>query len=166
MRNVLENSARQAIPLDREVETLHLYLGLEQRRFEEPFRYTLTVAPSLDASSTRIPPMLVQPIVENAIWHGLGPLEGEKRLTIRFDGDGEYVRCVVEDNGVGRNGAAGADPAAGGSKNSRGVQITRGLIEAHRVDTGDRAGIEFQDLRGDGGQPAGTRVTITIPVIA
>jgi hypothetical protein len=164
MRNVLENSDRHAVTLDREVETLRLYIELEQIRFEEPFIYSLDVEPSLDTGSIAIPPMLIQPIVENAIWHGLSPKEGSRRLAITISGDADYVRCSVEDNGVGRAQTAARRSKRPRNHTPRGLQITRDLIEAFRGGGGSEAGVEILDLCGENGEPAGTRVNLTIPV--
>jgi LytS/YehU family sensor histidine kinase len=164
MRNVLENSDRRAVTLEREIETLRLYIELERHRFEEPFRFVVGVSASLDPASILIPPMVVQPIVENAIWHGLSAKEGEKLLTITFSGDGRCVKCAVEDNGVGRKRSAVRAVRPRWNHTPRGMQITRDLIEAFRAEAGGEAGIEVLDLLDGKGEPAGTRVILTIPI--
>jgi LytS/YehU family sensor histidine kinase len=166
MRNVLENSDRHAVTLDREIETLRLYIDLEQLRFEEPFHYVISVEPSLDARSILIPPMLIQPVVENAIWHGLSTKEGNRQLTITIWDDPDYVRCCVEDNGVGRADTAARHRKRPHGHTPRGTQITRDLIEAFRGEGAGEAGVEILDLYGENGEPAGTRVNLTIPIQA
>jgi two-component sensor histidine kinase len=163
MRNILEHSDRATVSLEREIETIRLYVELEQLRFEEPFRFTIEVTESLDAASVAIPPMLIQPVVENAIWHGLGTKRGDKLLSISFSGDERRITCRVEDNGVGRSAAVVRKARMPGDRRARGMQITRDLLEALRASTGDGAGIDVVDLFNADGSAAGTRVTLTIP---
>jgi len=103
MRKILESNTSENISLADEMDILKRYLELEQLRFQEDFTYTISLDDSVKSTQVRIPIMMIQPFVENAIWHGLMNKEGERVLTIRFSiPDERYLLCVVEDNGLGR----------------------------------------------------------------
>lgn len=101
MRAVMENSKHDFVPLSSEIEILELYLKLEHHRFQEKFDYTFTVDETIDADNVQIPPMLIQPYIENAIWHGLRYKETKGYLKVELSG-GSQLKIVVEDNGIGR----------------------------------------------------------------
>jgi two-component system, LytTR family, sensor kinase len=84
IRRILDNSRKNVIPLNEEITTLSLYLGMEKLRFENEFEYQIIKDPRIDYTETMIPPMLLQPFVENAIWHGLLPLKSKGTLKISF----------------------------------------------------------------------------------
>ncbi|MEK7224394.1 MAG: histidine kinase, partial [Bacteroidota bacterium] len=106
LRLVLDNSDKNLIPLNSELETIRLYLSLESLRFSQSFSYTIENDEKLDKEDIYIPSLLLQPFVENAIWHGLINKEGEKQLHIHFSEKQGKLQCVIEDNGVGRAKAA------------------------------------------------------------
>lgn|GEM_PF-6121111 len=100
---VLQHSEKEFIPLAAELETLNLYVQLEKLRFN--FDYQLSVNPSIDIHNSYIPPLLMQPFIENAILHGLQPKQGEKKLGINIEENDKQLVCTIEDNGIGRNGS-------------------------------------------------------------
>lgn len=103
IRRLLETNLTNSITLEAEVELLRRYLEIEQMRFEGDIRYDIAISPGLDPKNTHIPVMMIQPFVENAIWHGLRNKEGKKIVTITFEPAGEKrIRCTVDDNGIGR----------------------------------------------------------------
>jgi len=101
MRNMMENSNKDFIALGSEIEQLRKYLDLEHMRFEDQFEYTITVDEKLDTETIQIPNMIIQPQLENAIWHGLRYKEGKGLLQLRFLLEKENVLVVIEDNGIG-----------------------------------------------------------------
>lgn len=103
MRSVLENSDEDFIPLSKEIELLDLYVKLEHFRFKDKFNYTIHVDEKLQVSEFVIPPMLLQPYVENAVWHGLRYKEEMGQLDIKFEQlDSETVQISIIDDGIGR----------------------------------------------------------------
>jgi LytS/YehU family sensor histidine kinase len=100
----LEHSKRTFITLRENIEYLQYYLTMEQMRFED-LQFTIITDPSIDTNEACLPPMLIQPLVENAIWHGLLLKEGEKKLQIRFSQKSDVLICEIEDNGVGLRSA-------------------------------------------------------------
>lgn len=101
MRGVMENSAEDFIPFQQELDLLQNYLALEKTRFADKFDYEIDVDESLNMQSLKIPGMLVQPFLENAVWHGLRYRSDKGFLKLSFKKDGPYLKITVEDNGIG-----------------------------------------------------------------
>lgn len=106
IRLILENSRHQAIALDKDLEGLELYMQMESLRFEQHFEYHVELSDTIEAESILIPPLLLQPFVENSIWHGLMPKETAGTITIKISVQEENLHCMIEDNGIGRLKAA------------------------------------------------------------
>lgn len=169
VRLILQHSRSDYISLADELEALDLYLQMESLRFDNCFDYKIEVDDSLRTSSIVIPPMLIQPFLENAIWHGLrhlskDPCEGKILLKITRDGD--YLRCIIEDNGIGREKSAALKAGKSGNnhKKSMGMRITRDRIDLINKLRNVDARVEIIDLKDDNDKAAGTRVELTIPV--
>jgi sensor histidine kinase YesM len=163
MRLILDNSRSEWIVLESELKALELYIQLEVVRFDDAFEYELIVDPGVDITTTYVPPMIIQPYVENAIWHGLlhRHIPGGK-LSIRIWRDGEILHINVEDNGVGRTEAARLKSKSATKHKSHGLKIT-----AERMDIVNRiynvnAQVDIVDLQGQNGSSGGTRVSLTL----
>jgi ligand-binding sensor domain-containing protein len=163
IRMILENSRVNAVPVEKDMEALQLYVDLEQLRFNHKFDYKAAVSQALLQDNYRVPPMLIQPFVENAIVHGLANSDKSGLLlmvTVELQKD--FIRYVVEDNGVGN-----AQAAAYKEKNRPGHQSLGLLITQERINIFNRqhnsgATLQLVDLYDDRQQPAGTRVEIKI----
>jgi sensor histidine kinase YesM len=103
---VLNNSSKESIPFSSELEMLQLYLSLESLRFNQSFTYRIEVDESIDTDDLTVPSMLIQPYVENAIWHGLRNKTGDKFLSIICKEEGGVLVITIDDNGIGRKEAA------------------------------------------------------------
>ena len=158
MRGVLENSRHREVPLKDDLETLRGYMELERKRTDDKFDFTITVAPAIDPEQVMVPPLVVQPLVENAIWHGIAPKEGHGHIRLQVELRNERLIWTIDDDGVGRAAARPAkDPAA--MKTSLGTAITRSRLELLQQQVGGRAGFHYEDL------PQGTRVVVDMPLI-
>lgn len=102
MRSVLENSELDFIPLEKEIDLLGLYLKLEHERFKDKFDFTLSIDPSLENAKLQVPPMLLQPIIENAVWHGLRYKKEKGFLNVAFAKAEKGIQVTITDNGIGR----------------------------------------------------------------
>jgi ligand-binding sensor domain-containing protein/anti-sigma regulatory factor (Ser/Thr protein kinase) len=164
LRMVLDNSDKNLIPLSSELETIRLYLSLEALRFSQSFSYTIESNDMLDKEDIYIPSLLLQPFVENAIWHGLINKEGEKLLQIRFSENEGTLQCVIEDNGVGRERAAQIkeQKLGAGRFESKGTKLALQRIEILNRNKPGSATIKTIDLLDETGNAAGTKVVITL----
>ena len=158
VRRIMENSNHQYLSFEQIIDTLRMYVEIESFRFNHEFSYSFDIEDNELLLDAHLPPMLLQPYVENAIWHGLMPKEGKKTLTITALVENNHIVCIIEDNGVGRTFA----PRPEGHI-SRGQEMTRGIFESLRRKDSE-AQIELIDLLDATNNPAGTRVKMTIPI--
>ncbi|MBE0648475.1 MAG: DUF2225 domain-containing protein [Bacteroidales bacterium] len=163
MRGILEHSRQSMIPLGEEVETLNLYIELERLRFKNKFEYTQELDSQLDLEGLYVPPMLIQPFVENAIKHGLVNKGGDGFLKLSFKKEDKVIRCIVEDNGIGRDQAALLKTMQSKGHRSLGMQVTRERIEALNKEMNTHCDFTILDMKDDKGKACGTRVEILIP---
>ncbi|MEM7040719.1 MAG: histidine kinase, partial [Bacteroidota bacterium] len=164
IRRILNNSAENLISLAEELETIRLYIGMEQLRFEDKFEYVETLHPDVEVDFVRVPPMIFQPFLENAIWHGLMHKEGKGTLQLRIVQDENYLTCVIEDDGIGREKAAQMKRKSATNYRSMGMQITEDRLNNLKKRADIDSVIEILDLSSDLGEVRGTRVTITVPI--
>jgi ligand-binding sensor domain-containing protein len=163
-RLFLEVSRRGLIPLSTELELVKNYLELEQLRFGSRFAFTVGIDPDIDCGRTFLPGLLIQPLAENAIHHGLLYLpEGIRgMLTIEIRQSGGKLCITVDDNGIGRAHAAAIRNGATRSFRSRSGAILREMQEAWNMQYGCEMSILTSDKISGAGEPAGTRVTIRL----
>jgi tetratricopeptide (TPR) repeat protein len=163
IRAILEQSRTPFIQLAQELSTLKLYLELEKVRFEDQFEYTVEVDPALEPERIRIPGMLVQPIVENAIKHGISHKLGEARVDLRFQEREGTLLCTVTDNGIGRE-ASQKLSANGNGHLSAATTIIQERMDALSAIHKIRLACTTHDLYGPEGHATGTRVVIELPI--
>lgn len=166
LRTILVHSDKETITLKEEIEILNLYVELEAVRFKESFEYRISCDDDIETEEIRIPALLIQPFVENAIWHGLMHKETDRKLLVRFREKGNDLYCVVEDNGIGRKKAAELKLQSGPDKKhrSKGIDVSMERIKALKNSRGQAGSITIEDLYHADGQAAGTRVAIIIPL--
>ncbi|HMO62758.1 MAG TPA: histidine kinase [Ferruginibacter sp.] len=167
LRAILVHSDKESVTLREELDILRLYVELESIRFKDAFDCSITCDDTIDTDEVKIPTLLVQPFVENAIWHGLMHKEGERKLRISFTEKGEWLQCVVEDNGIGREKARaikGISPS-GAKHQSKGIAVSVERLKAMKNSAGEEGNIVFTDLFAADGTAAGTRVEINFPII-
>ncbi|MFM1932597.1 MAG: hypothetical protein RL226_1900 [Bacteroidota bacterium] len=164
IRLILSNSKSEVISLASELEALQLYVSLEALRFDDKFEFALEVDPNVQADFIDIPPMIVQPFAENAIWHGLHHKDGRGKLKVWVGKEEQFLICSIEDNGVGRAKAAELKSKSATRDKSFGLDITRRRLEILEGKLKKEGNIEITDLYHADGSPAGTRVTIRIPL--
>ncbi len=162
MRMVLETSRARAIPLSEELEMLELYLQLESIRFSGRFQYRIDQDPAID-STVKIPSMLIQPYVENAVRHGLQHRARGGMLAVTVKLDGDTLLCAVEDNGIGRARAMELRRHRAGNHTSLGTSITSVRIDALNRLRHRKLVVRTIDLYDGQHAPAGTRVEIMVP---
>lgn len=156
MRMSLENSEQKEITLAEDLKGLEIYLQLEARRLNNKFDFEILIDGGIDPEDILVPPMLLQPFVENSIWHGIAPKDGKGNIRIRVSRKGEMLSCVVTDDGVGRQ-EKGNSSLPG--KTSMGVKISQARIDILNKVKKSNASLEVSDT----GQ--GVRVELLLPVM-
>jgi ligand-binding sensor domain-containing protein len=160
VRMILENSKSETILLSKEIETLELYLLIEGLRFDNKFSYTIKVDDDVDTLMVHVPPMVIQPFVENAIWHGILPKKsGKVKISIEKTTQQNQLKVTVEDDGIGRDMASELKTKSGSSARSFGINITKQRIESLSRNNQ----IKISDLF-EGDLAIGTRVEIFIDI--
>lgn len=164
IRMILQNSKEKTISLSQEMETLLLYIELEKVRFENKFQVDYKIDSSLDINTVQVPPMILQPYVENSIWHGLMNRHEEGKLLLYIEQNNEQIHCIIHDNGIGRTAAGKIKKEADKKYKSLGMRITQDRIAL--MNKLDFIGIstETVDLFSEEGTPIGTKVIIKIPI--
>lgn len=163
IRSILENSRSGTISVEKEIEMLTLYLGLEKLRFGKKLNYHMQVDPSLIEGNVLLPTMIVQPFVENAIKHGLMHKETDGQILISFKDHEKYIEININDDGVGRKMAGELSADHKKVYTSLGIEITSARLVALKSDPEIPAGIEITDLENPDGTSAGTSINILVP---
>jgi sensor histidine kinase YesM len=150
--------------LEKEIETLEHYLELQKNRYGDLFEYTISIDEQLDEFNTRIPAMMLQPFIENAIDHGIKPKKAKGQIDIRFVQKGEEIWVEVEDNGIGRAKAAELESGQIHNKHlSRATFLIQQRINVLNRKYHIKIYFEIIDLENEKGEPTGTLVRIILP---
>ncbi len=161
MRLILENSRQREIPLSDDIETLKLYLELESLRLQHKFSFSIDVDQSINPDAVYIPPMMMQPFVENIIWHGFDGLENAGCIKIGINRENEYLVCEVEDNGIGRENAdLNKDNHVSDKKVSHATIITEERINILNQMNKIKSSLQIIDLA------QGVKILLLFPYIA
>ena len=164
VRLILQHSRSAYVNLKDELESLELYIKLEQMRFRNAFEYEIVLKDYLVAENYEIPPMLIQPFVENAIWHGLNYKETGGKVKVEVEESEDMLICVIEDNGIGRKAAAAIRASKKIKRKSMGMGITAERIEIINNLYQTHNHVEIEDLYDESGNASGTRVRLHIPL--
>ncbi|WP_118972848.1 histidine kinase [Taibaiella koreensis] len=163
VRKLLESNIGESIPLEDELDILHRYLEMESLRFNNAFHYTIRVDENIDIARSAIPHLMIQPFVENAIWHGLLAKTGDKELMIAFTRPADAVLCcIIEDNGIGR-GSATKGPVEVHKEKSLAIGFIRQRLALLSKDRQQHFTLQIIDKKNNDGSNAGTRIEITLP---
>jgi len=152
MRLTLEHSEQKAISLNEDLTALELYMQLESSRLNNKFTYEIKVDENIDRENTLVPPMILQPFVENSIWHGISKKDGEGKILIEIKREEEMINCIVEDNGPGMQASHAAN------KKSLGMKITKARIDILNKIKKSKAAIQLFNKED------GVRVEVKLPL--
>ncbi|WP_088340133.1 tetratricopeptide repeat protein [Robiginitalea sediminis] len=166
VRKILEASAMREIPLSEELETVELYLNIENIRFNNEIDFSINVDPEINTELVRIPSLILQPFLENALWHGLSSKEGAKilRLNVGQAAPG-YIEITITDNGIGRDAAHTLKERRVLKRKSLGLEITKERMANFSKDYQNTYQMTMEDLFDEEGNPAGTQVRLQIPTV-
>lgn len=163
MRLILDNSRSEWVLLENELKALQLYIELEAVRFDNAFTHHIEITKDISVETAMVPPLLIQPYAENAIWHGLlHRTEQGGSLEIRLWRNDDKLYIEIEDNGVGREEAKRLKSKTATRQKSHGMQITAERMDIVNKVYNINAGVVITDLEDDDQKPAGTRVLITL----
>ncbi|MEO6406741.1 MAG: histidine kinase, partial [Ferruginibacter sp.] len=161
IRSILETSKNSAVPCWKDMETLELYVELEALRWDKKIAYKINIAEDILNGDYKVPPLVIQPFVENAIHHGLlNKIEGDRKLSIDVSVTGNLIHYIIEDNGVGRARAESYKELNKPTHESMGMQITKDRINLFNQN--NNAAIKITDLVNESHQPVGTRVEVDL----
>lgn len=160
MRLVMENSQEDFIPLHTEQDILALYLKLEHYRFRDKFDYAIEVDDNINVDAIEVPPMLIQPYIENAVWHGLRYKETKGNLVLRFEQRGANLFVEIQDDGIGRKKSAALKTSNQKKHNSTGLKNIQERLKILNTVYRTKYSVDIQDLE-DG---KGTLVRICLPI--
>jgi putative methionine-R-sulfoxide reductase with GAF domain/membrane protein implicated in regulation of membrane protease activity len=165
-REILHFGTQQFISLQVEIDMLNRYLELEQNRFGDSFTYSIQTTDEVEPEEIKIPPMMLQPFVENAIWHGLMPKENDRSLNISFGlYDDDILLATLKDNGIGRATSAKLRQGMGGNASthqSRGMSIVQERLRLLQQQYGKPFDIKITDITAVDGTVTGTQVVLKI----
>jgi len=166
IRLVLYNAEIHETSLKDELALMTLYVEVENMRFNNGIDFEIKTEKHIDLNAVKVPPMILQALVENAIWHGLAPKKGTKKLLLKIQKDAPYIKIMIEDNGIGRHKAQQirSQKNINLKKESMGIRITEERLAVYTQAYKNKFKINFVDLYDNRQQPAGTRVEIYIPV--
>ena len=166
IRKVLDNSTQKEILLEDEIETLHDYVELEKLHLEYPMEFEVNMDEKLNQAEVYVPPLIIQPFVENAIIHGLKPKKANGKVFVNIKKEIDNLVIEIADNGVGRNNNNILEPTDANGKNrkSYGEPLTKERLENIGRPGKLKAGFIIDDVYDAENRKAGTKVTLTIPL--
>ena len=162
IRTLLNNADKKEISLFDEIETCKLYLQLEAMRFDTKFSYAVNVDDNIDLKSVQVPALIIQPFIENAIWHGIVPKGEGGHVELSVLQKGNAVEISIDDNGIGREASRQNKPVSGLTHNSKGVNLTQSRLELDNLLRQRKAKLEMIDKKDENGVATGTKIIITI----
>jgi len=165
-KNLDSSVSGNQVSLTEELERLELYLSLELMRFKDKFEYSIEIDESVDSDSMKIPPMLLQPYVENSIWHGILPMEHPGKIRIQVKMEGRNLKISIIDDGIGITTSLQNKEKSSHGHVSRGIQINSGRLALLKQMTNENMSIEGPlETFDDEGNVTGTVVNLTIPQV-
>lgn len=162
IRTLFNNADKKEISLYDEIETCKLYLKLEAMRFDAKFSYSVNVDENIDLKSIQVPALIIQPFIENAIWHGIVPRGSGGHISLDVVKNDTTIEIVIDDNGIGREASRQNKPASGLAHQSKGVNLTQSRLELNNLLQQRQAKLEIIDKKDENGIGKGTRITIII----
>lgn len=165
IRKILIASTEKEMSLEDELDTMKLYMNIENIRFSNEIDFQVEVDKSINTTSIRVPSLILQPFLENALWHGLSSKKDDKRITLEVaKPSAHFIAIIIQDNGIGRIESGRINSSKILKRKSVGIAITKArLANFSKGFTGDYS-INIEDLYDDNGEPSGTKVIVHIPI--
>jgi len=165
IRKILASTQKKEISLIDEIETMNLYLSIENIRFNNEIDYKVTIDETINVNTIKVPCLVLQPFLENAIWHGLSLKKNNKKLTIIIGSqDSKHIKIRIIDNGIGRKRSSEINEQKMLRKKSVGINISRERFENFFMDFENSYSIIYKDLYDENSKPKGTEIILMIPL--
>ncbi len=166
VRKILEASSVKEISLEEELETVELYMNIENIRFSNEIDFKISLDDDINPDVIKVPSLTLQPFLENSLWHGLSPKNGDKKIHIKVKRKNKsHVSIEIEDNGVGRYAAAVNKEKRVLKRKSVGIRITKERLANFSKDYQNNFDVDIVDLFDEHGEPKGTKVILDIPTV-
>ncbi|NNC70932.1 MAG: histidine kinase [Flavobacteriaceae bacterium] len=165
IRKILDASSVKEISLAEELETMDLYMSIENIRFSNEIEHEIHVDPSIKIDTIKVPPLVLQPFIENAIWHGLSSKKGDKKVNISVKQTAsEFIEISIEDNGIGRKESANIKANKVINRKSVGIDLTRERLANFVKNFQNTFSLKYKDLVDAGNNAIGTRLILQLPL--
>ena len=159
--SLFHNSDKREVGLFEELETCKLYTQLEKMRFGDKVDFVFDIDGSFDLKNFKVPALIIQPFIENAIWHGLVPKESGGKILVSARGNNGIIHCTIDDDGIGRKLSQQYKNQYESTYQSKGIGLTRSRLELDKILNDRDNMINITDKTDISGKPAGTRITLT-----
>lgn len=163
-RTILEMTEKETLSVSEEAKTLGLYLDIEKARFDDDFSYDIKIGTTVDADNIKIPTMLLQPYVENAVKHGLLHKKGKKHLQIRFEKEDDVLKISIDDNGIGRQKSEELNAIKNKKHHSFATEAMQNRVTLLNQFNRKNITIQYTDKANTNNEPTGTLVVFEIPI--
>ena len=165
IRKILVASTEKDITLEEELETMELYMNIENMRFSNQINYKAIINPNIETSMIKVPSLILQPFLENALWHGLSTKEGDKSIVLEVEKTAsDFVTIKITDNGVGRAASRKIESNKSLNRKSVGIALTMERLANFSKNFSTSYRLNIIDLKDDQGNAMGTQVIIDIPI--
>ncbi len=164
MRRVLENSLHKEVPLEDDMDALKIYIEIEQMRLQHSFEFRINIASDIDPENTYVPPLIIQPFIENAIWHGLKNRKTGGLLNIEVFKKDDMLNYIIDDNGDLETEHESAGVLGDGKKKSVGMSITRERLDVLNKTKNAQAAFTILDKTLEDGSYGGKKINLKLPL--
>ncbi|WP_046758428.1 tetratricopeptide repeat-containing sensor histidine kinase [Kordia jejudonensis] len=165
IRKILDASRVKVVPLGDELETMDLYMSIENIRFSNEINFDIMVDDNIDLDQIKIPSLVLQPFLENALWHGLSSKKGQKNIKLSVaSAEKDFITISIEDNGIGRDAAQKIANDKIVKRKSIGIALTKNRLANFVKDFKNKFSFYFVDLKDENEKPSGTEVVLRIPL--
>lgn len=161
IRRVLDKSMKEYISFDEEIEILRLYIQLESLRLEKNIELELIIPEEFPSGCIAIPPLILQPIIENSIWHGISYIDGNGKITIEIEQNIKYFTCLISDNGIGLHKKENS--SAHSNKNSYGLKLVQERIKIMSPEKSLEENVMITEKYDIANNTIGVMVSLKIP---
>lgn len=165
IRNILDVSKIKEVALKEELNTMDLYMSIENIRFNNEINYIVDVDKKVNTDTIKVPPLILQPFLENAIWHGLSSKKGGKKINLLVRKiSSSLLEVTIEDNGIGRDAAGAIKKEKSLKRKSIGIDLTKERLKTFANDYSGDCSVIYTDLKDKDNKPTGTKVSLVFPL--